>query len=324
MSANYPYDINGLILLYKERGLTSHDCVNKMRKLTGIKKIGHLGTLDPEAEGILPVCIGAATRIIEYLDKEDKVYKFALTFGLTSDTYDIWGRITELDKKEQASANLALSELDFEKIERALDDFRGAILQKPPIYSAIRKDGKRLYQYAREGKEPEIGLRKVEIHELELLSYEPETKTAFFRVSCSKGTYVRSLCHDIGKKLGPGGLMSYLLRESFGDFSISQSVKLLSLESREDLDSYLIKMHKLLDKLGEIEGVPGDIEDISMGRPVFIKEGYIKREPLVAEIDAEKNRSSYCFVVDDELLALGTLSKGSFHPQKVLIKKKDE
>lgn len=150
--------INGIIILNKPRGLTSHDCVARLRRKTGIKKIGHTGTLDPEATGVLPMCIGNATRMIEYLEHDQKTYLCEVTFGITTDTYDIWGTETLGNPQRKT----ALEQLNEGRILEELTSFRGEIQQRPPIYSAIRKNGKRLYEYARSGEEVEIpkeGLR---------------------------------------------------------------------------------------------------------------------------------------------------------------------
>ena len=181
----------GFINVNKPSGMTSHDVVSFLRRNLKIKKIGHTGTLDPMANGVLPIAVGDATRLIQYL-ADDKEYVATVKFGVSTDTYDKEGEIISTSDKV-----VELSEL-----ENALNQFRGEILQKPPIYSALKKNGKKLYEYAREGMEVEIKARKVTIEKLDLLSLE--NNIAQLRVKCSKGTYIRSIAHDLGEVLSCG------------------------------------------------------------------------------------------------------------------------
>lgn len=204
----------GFLNVYKPKGITSHDVVAQLRRATKIKQIGHTGTLDPFAEGVLPICIGKATRLIEYLD-DDKEYLATIQFGAKTDTYDLEGNIVEhFDKKVTEKEVMA-----------ALTSFDGEISQIPPIYSALKVDGKKLYEYAREGKTVEIKSRKVTIYKIELKSFDEEKQTAEILVACSKGTYIRSIANDLGENLGCGGYLINLIRIKAGNFSVENAVK---------------------------------------------------------------------------------------------------
>lgn len=213
---------NGIINVYKEKGFTSHDVVAKMRGICGQKKIGHTGTLDPEAEGVLPVCLGNATRLCDMLADHDKEYMAVLRLGVSTDTQDMTGQI--LTQKE-----VTVSEAEvYSTVER----FRGEYLQIPPMYSALKVNGKKLYELARAGKEVERRARPVFIYEIEIIGMNLPILT--MRVRCSKGTYIRTLCSDIGGKLGCGGAMQSLVRTCVGQFRISESLTLSRLQERRD------------------------------------------------------------------------------------------
>ncbi len=211
--------VEGIIVVYKEKGLTSHDVVDKVRRLVGTKKVGHTGTLDPDAEGILPICIGNATKVVEYVTEKDKEYIAEMTFGLVTDTQDISGKVlSQIDEFV----------LDEEEARKVINSYVGDYLQTPPIYSAVKVKGKKLYEYARSGETVKIPPRKVEIKEIEILGIEG--KKARIRVVCTKGTYIRTLCHDIGKKLRVGACMSELLRTKSGTFTLDRALKLSQIE----------------------------------------------------------------------------------------------
>ena len=214
--------MNGMLLINKPAGMTSFDVVAVLRRVTHIKQIGHTGTLDPFATGVLPICIGKATKLIEYLP-DDKEYTATVQFGANTDTYDLEGEVTQtFDKK--------ISQTDLKEI---LKDFEGEIEQLPPIYSAIKVKGKKLYEYAREGKEVEIKPRKVFIKKIELLSFDYEGQNAQILVECSKGTYIRSIAFDIGQKLNCGGYLIALKRTKAGMFSIEKSINLVEVKSSD-------------------------------------------------------------------------------------------
>ena len=227
---------DGFLIINKPQEMTSFDVVAIMRKKLGIKRIGHLGTLDPMATGVLPIAIGKATKVMEYLEGDFKEYLGEFTFGITTDTEDIWGEIlSETDA----------SFVDEDSIKNALEDFRGVIDQVPPIYSALKVDGKKLYQYARAGEEIEIKSRKIYIDGIEFLGFtgEPEQaskKVGLFKIRCSKGTYIRSLARDLGKALGCGCAMSGLTRTKVGSFGIQDSITVDDIKAL-DLDGIGIK-----------------------------------------------------------------------------------
>lgn len=219
----------GFLNIYKPKGKTSHDVVAILRRITKVKQIGHTGTLDPFAEGVLPICIGKATRLIEYL-KDDKAYAATVQFGSATDTYDLEGETTK-------TSDLIPS---LDEIEAKLDDFRGEIEQTPPIYSAIKVNGKKLYEYARAGEQVEVKTRKVCISELKLLEYNQETRTLELYIACSKGTYIRSIANDLGEKLGCFGHLIKLVRVQAGDFVVEDAIKLEDLQTKEDVEKQLI------------------------------------------------------------------------------------
>ncbi len=219
----------GIINIKKPKGYTSHDCVNVIRSLTGVKRVGHTGTLDPMAEGVLPVCIGSAARIMEYLDLDFKRYKCEILLGIETDTLDIWGKVLS-DNSDTAKSLIDSNEIDEDKIKVVLNSFLGSITQIPPKYSAIKVNGRKLYEYARSGQEVEIASRQVYIKSIELLGLNLEERTFSFDVVCSKGTYIRSICRDIGDILGCGASMSALTRTASGRFEINESISIDSLK----------------------------------------------------------------------------------------------
>lgn len=219
----------GFLNIYKPEGMTSHDVVARLRRITKIKQIGHTGTLDPFATGVLPVCIGKATRLIEYLE-DDKEYIATVQFGAETDTYDCDGQITQ--KYFITAAE--------DSIQEALKSFEGEIEQYPPIYSAIKVKGKKLYEYARQGQDVEIEPRRVNISKIKLLDFDAEKQIAKIVVACSKGTYIRSIAHDLGQKLSCGGYLIALERIKAGCFTVDNSVKLDDLQDISDVSSNLI------------------------------------------------------------------------------------
>lgn len=213
---------NGIINIYKEAGFTSHDVVAKMRGICKQKKIGHTGTLDPEATGVLPVCLGSGTKLCDMLTDKDKEYVAELLLGVSTDTQDVTGRV--LWEKP-----VTVTE---EQVREVILSFQGDYMQVPPMYSALKVNGKKLYELAREGKEVERVARPVVIHEIEIL--EMHLPVVKMRVACSKGTYIRTLCADIGDKLGCGGTMKSLLRTKVGGFGLEKAVTLAQLEQLRD------------------------------------------------------------------------------------------
>ncbi len=229
--------MQGIIVIYKERGYTSFDVVAKLRGILKTKKIGHTGTLDPEAEGVLVVCIGKATRLVEHLSDHDKTYRAGLLLGRTTDTYDIWGETI-------SEAPVSCSEAEIREVAAG---FLGRQKQIPPMYSAKKVDGKKLYELARAGKEVERKACDIEISEIEIEDISLPEVT--LKVSCSKGTYIRSLCHDIGEKLSCGGCMSSLLRTKTGDYTIDMAYRLSEVQKAADegkIEDILIPTDRVL------------------------------------------------------------------------------
>lgn len=214
--------INGIIVINKEAGFTSHDVVAKLRGICGQKKIGHTGTLDPAATGVLPVCLGSATKLCDMLTEKNKEYVAELLLGVETDTQDMTGQIL-------MSKEVSVTESD---VRRVCGEFVGNYNQIPPMYSALKVNGKKLYELAREGKEIERQARSVTIYALEILKLELPVVT--MRVACSKGTYIRTLCADIGEKLGCGGTMQSLKRTCVGSFTLEDAVTLGELQQLKE------------------------------------------------------------------------------------------
>lgn len=249
----------GFLSVYKPVGKTSHDVVAYFRKLLKIKKIGHTGTLDPFAEGVLPICIGNSTRLIEYLP-DDKAYLAFVQFGKATDSYDIEGNVIFQSDKKVAK----------EDVEQALKKIEGDIEQLPPIYSAIKVNGKKLYEYAREGKSVEIKPRKVTIYKIELKNFDYDNQVAQVYVECSKGTYIRSIANDLGQVLGCGGYLTRLIRTKAGKFLLENSKKMEDFSSKEIVENNLIEPISMLNyetySLNDSEKI-----DISNGKPLLNK-----------------------------------------------------
>lgn len=220
--------VEGILPIWKEKGMTSFACVSRVRRLLGIKKVGHAGTLDPEVEGVLPIAVGAGTKVLEYMLEADKTYTGEITLGYSTSTEDATGEIIE---KKLVSKNIQA-----EKIDKVLIEFTGMIEQVPPMFSAVKIKGKRLYEYAFEGIEIERPARRIQIYEMKRTSeliYDEESEVLrfSFEVSCSKGTYIRTLAVDIGKKLGYPAHMSELTRIRSGDIRSEQTSTLAEVEA---------------------------------------------------------------------------------------------
>ena len=249
----------GFLNVYKPKGKTSHDVVAILRRVTKIKQIGHTGTLDPFAEGVLPICIGKATRLIEYLN-DDKAYIGMVQLGKSTTTYDLEGETVDVSDKTP----------DIEEIENELNNFRGNIEQLPPIYSAIKVNGKKLYEYARKGEEVEIKPRSVNINELKILNYDQENRILELYIKCSKGTYIRSIAHDSGKNLGCFGHLIKLVRVKAGDFEVENSIKLEDLTDIETVQKHLIYPLEKLD-YQTYELNTKELELVSHGMQIFAR-----------------------------------------------------
>lgn len=211
--------MDGVIVIRKEKGFTSHDVVAKLRGILHMKKIGHTGTLDPDAEGVLPVALGKATRLVDMLTDKEKTYEAVMRLGVVTDTQDMSGTVLS------QTTELSVTE---EELCTVVSSFVGDYMQVPPMYSALKVNGKKLYELAREGKTVERKPRPVHFYEIEILDISfPLVR---FRVTCSKGTYIRTLCHDIGEKLGCGAAMESLLRTKVGRFTLDDAITLAQTE----------------------------------------------------------------------------------------------
>lgn len=240
--------MDGIIVIDKPEGYTSQDVVSKVKKILNIKKAGHTGTLDPMATGILPVMLGSYTKFSKYLIEHDKIYVAKVKLGKKTTTGDSEGEVIE--EKE-------IKEYKKSELKRIVRTLVGKRLQKPPMYSAVKINGKKLYEYAREGLEVEVKPREIEIYDIEFDSYNEESKEVKFVVSCSKGTYIRVLCEELAEKLGTVGYMSELRRIKVDSFDLDYAVKLEDLEEHKNderyIDSHLIEISNLFFRWDKIE-----------------------------------------------------------------------
>ena len=231
--------MDGIFNIYKEKGFTSHDVVAIVRRTIHMKKVGHTGTLDPDAEGVLPVCVGKATKLSDVIMDGRKSYRAMLRLGMTTTTEDASGEVLET------------KEVDFneDKIREVVASFIGKLEQVPPMYSAVKVNGKKLYELAREGKEIERKSRTIEVYDICIRQFLPPDRVEI-DVDCSKGTYIRTLCSDIGKALGCGGHMAELLRTRTGAFSLENAIKLDELKAlaeQEKVETVLLTMEEALE-----------------------------------------------------------------------------
>ncbi|SCL82908.1 tRNA pseudouridine(55) synthase TruB [Sporanaerobacter sp. PP17-6a] len=229
--------MDGIINVFKPKGITSYDVIRMIKKILNIKKVGHTGTLDPNAGGVLPVCVGNATRLSEYILNSKKEYIGELTLGYETDTQDGDGNVIKYSDKI----------VEEEEIKMAFEGFKGEIEQVPPMYSAIKHNGKKLYELAREGINVERSPRNVTVYDMNII--EIHENKVLFKVLCSRGTYIRTLCNDIGTKLGTYGYMSYLLRTKVGNFVIEDGMSIEELEKKvknNKFEDFLIPMDEAL------------------------------------------------------------------------------
>lgn len=279
----------GFLNIYKPRGMTSHDVVAILRKITKIKQIGHTGTLDPFAQGVLPIAIGKATRLIEFLDDE-KEYLAEIQFGNATNTYDCEGEAILLP---DSGNKIALKD-----IQNGLENFKGEILQVPPIFSAIKLKGKKLYEYARKGEEIEIEPRKVFIEKIELKDFYAETQKAHVLIKCSKGTYIRSIAHDLGQNLRVGAYLSALERTQAGKFFAENAIPLENLKTLEDVEKNIIDPVNLINLpkicINEVENVM-----ISDGKFIELKEDFKQDEKILLIYN---NKVRAIAIVQDNLI----------------------
>jgi len=276
--------IHGILNVYKEKGYTSHDVVAKLRGILKQKKIGHTGTLDPDAEGVLPVCLGKATKLCDVLTDKDKTYETILLLGKTTDTQDITGKI--LDEREVTSS--------IKEIYESVQSFKGTYNQIPPMYSAVKINGKKLYELAREGVEIERKARKVTIHQLCIHEIVPPYVR--MTITCSKGTYIRTLCHDIGERLGCGGCMEQLRRTRVDRFQIEDSLRLQEIEVLHDLgqlEEHIVLIDQMFEKYPAVIVRDAYKKFIVNGNPFYKhqieKPDDLKEDGYVRVYDSDQN-----------------------------------
>lgn len=305
---------NGILNINKPEGWTSQDVVAKLRGRLHIRRVGHTGTLDPMATGVLPVCFGKATRIIEYYDDDFKTYEAEMKLGMVTDTLDITGTVLETKPVDVSE----------EDVIQTIDSFKGWITQIPPKYSALKVNGKPLYKYAREGVEVEIKSRKIYVEDIQLVEVNLRENRILFRVTCSKGTYIRTVCDDIGKKLGCGGTMTALQRTQSGCFRVEDARTLPEIleMTDEELERCVIPMDKTLVHLGRIE--LKSMESVPFyynGRE--IDTGYVNvlASPAVPEAMQEESRLGDKYRVYDpegKFLGISSLRENTLYPEKVI------
>ncbi|WP_055070959.1 tRNA pseudouridine(55) synthase TruB [Clostridium massiliamazoniense] len=292
--------MNGIINVCKNTGQSSFDVVAKIRRYAKEKKVGHTGTLDPEASGVLPVCLGKATKIIEYIMENKKVYRVTFKLGVITTTYDLEGEVI----KENSIENVKE-----EDIIKTIGEFKGEIEQVPPMYSALKKDGVRLYELARKGIEVEREARKITINSIE--NIEINLPYITMDVSCSKGTYIRSLCYDIGEKLKVGATMTALVRIANGEFKIENSVNIKDL-NEENVEEYILTLEDALVDFPKFEVDDNFkkllINGVCVGNNKIYKGKKLEVEKLYRVYDEKNN-----------LLGLGKRTEKGFKIEKMLI-----
>lgn len=289
--------MDGIIIINKEKNYTSNDVVNIVKKITK-SKVGHTGTLDPNATGVLPLLIGNATKISKYLINHDKEYEVVLQLGIRAETADVEGKVIE---EKEVTAEM----LNKDNIEEKLQQFIGKQEQIPPIYSAIKVNGKKLYEYARRGQEVELKPRQIEIYSIQLVGINEKEKQISFKVKCSKGTYIRSLCEDISKKLGTVGYMKELNRLQVGEFYIKDAVTIS--EMKEKIEA------------GNLENII-TIEEIFKNNPqIQLEQEQI--EPYIngVKINTEKTNGVYrIYKPDGTFIGLGIIENSKLKRDLVI------
>lgn len=275
--------MDGIIVINKEKEYTSHDVVAKLKKKLNISKVGHTGTLDPNATGVLPILIGKGTKFSKYLINHDKIYEVELELGKKTDTADIEGKVIEEENVDEKYIK--------ENLLQVLESFVGKQEQIPPMYSAIKKNGKKLYEYARAGEKVDIEPRKIEIYKIDLNKYDKNIIT--FVVSCSKGTYIRSLCEDIAKKLNTVGYMKNLKRLQVGEFNIKDAVYIDKIDLK-NVNEHLITLEEIL------RGIPC----INLG------EKKLKLFLNGVQLTANNIDGLYKIYVANKFIGTGTIKKG--------------
>ncbi|MBQ8827951.1 MAG: tRNA pseudouridine(55) synthase TruB [Clostridia bacterium] len=285
---------DGIVSINKPAGISSFKCVSAVRRITGCKKTGHAGTLDPEATGVLPVCVGKATKCSEFFLRMGKSYRAEMLFGLSTNTMDIWG--------EPISENYEYADrITEDYLLRTLELFKGEIEQIPPAFSAIKKDGVPLYKLARKGIEVKPESRKVTVYKIKLISFFRDDEKhirAVIDVHCSKGTYIRSICNDIGEKLGIGACMSSLVRTSYGPLSLKDSVSLEEFEKAVNEgrgNMHILEIESLLEDYPRVELNNSEKEKYIQGKKVFVN------KERIASFDSQ---NEICVYFDGKVIAI--------------------
>ena len=291
--------MNGVILIHKEKDFTSFDVVAVVRKLMGQKKVGHTGTLDPNATGVLPVLLGTATKAQDIIPCHDKKYIADFRFGISTDTLDIWGKVVE-----EKPSNVTR-----EDIERAIGSFRGEIEQLPPMYSAVSIDGKRLYQYAREGKEVERKPRKVTVYSLELTAVDEKTQSGTLDIYCSNGTYIRTIIDDLARSLGTVGVMTDLVRYEACGYRLEDCITLDTLKERVqsgDMD-FVKSVESIFAAYDEVSVSDKQAHRFVNGNPLDVVRTELRDKAADKQLYRVKDRQGNFLslgIVDGELLKL--------------------
>ncbi len=285
--------MDGIINVNKEKGFTSHDVVAKLRGILHQKKIGHTGTLDPEAVGVLPVCLGKATKVCDLLTNKDKTYRAVCRLGVSTDTQDMTGQILQRGD---------FSRVTQERLKEVLESFIGDQLQVPPMYSALKINGKKLYELAREGKTVERKPRPIRIHSINLIKYRQMEGLFTMDVTCSKGTYIRTLCHDIGEKLGCFGAMESLQRTRVGVFTLENALTLEQIEvlmKQNELEQQILSVDALFPEYPAFQIKDEFAAKLSNGNPLleFFLQDYPERVNMIGIRDLMEGQE---FLVYDE------------------------
>ena len=292
--------MNGVINIYKNTGMTSFDVVAIVRRVAKMKKVGHTGTLDPAASGVLPVCVGKATKIIDYIMENKKVYRVNLKLGMVTDTYDLEGEVL---REEDAS------HITKDEILNCINSFLGTIDQVPPMYSALKQNGVRLYELARQGIEVHREARKITIYSIENIKIESNDNIQM-DVCCSKGTYIRSLCYDIGEKLNVGATMTALERIQNGTFTKEEAINIEDL-TEELLEKHIISIEKALDSFEKITVNEKFGKLLRNGVKVFDNRMYSE--------EVEFNKLYRVYEDNGVFLGLGKRDEKGFKLEKLLI-----
>jgi tRNA pseudouridine55 synthase len=306
--------IDGILNVNKPQGMTSFKVVSLIKRISGEKRVGHAGTLDPEATGVLPVCLGRGTRVIEYLMDTTKAYRAEIEFGVSTDTFDSTGNVT---------SRIDPSGISRGKLDVALLSFHGLIEQVPPIYSALKYQGRPLYELARSGAKVKLSSRPVTIYKLDIIDWQPPVVT--IEVVCSKGTYIRSLANDLGENVGCGAHMKSLNRLRCGIFDIKDAVPLSEIENafHNDLwQKYVYPMDSVLMNMPFVVVSADEKSEIITGRPIAIKDSSEDINPeIMSRIETGYKNLYRAYTVGGRFVAVLELTSesGLLHPKKVFV-----